>query len=266
MSMLKNFYMLVIVSCCLFLISCRANKTEDFEEAVVQGQPYYMLYQSTPYVWHYQYGWQGPISTDWAFYEEQLMLLEKSYEVKTDLLETKIESLQVENEQLRDEDKEFRQLLVATDEQHEIRANLLKDKIERLQIENQELKAELVQRKTWPDFWQELKTTDEKMFENVEKTLAEFVGQYLYPACYITVADLKAMMREITVHGEIKTKTYFGEQNNVEEENQKIEEVKESNQANKSQSGQEEKHCCEESVWHDGEKQKRLRTQKQMKN
>jgi hypothetical protein len=144
------------------------------------------------------------------------------------LLKTKIEGFQAENEKLKvenkrleDEDKEFRQLSVATDEQHEIRANLLRDKIERLQIENQELKAELVQRKTWPDFWQELKAEDPDGFELIDETLSVFVGQYLYPACYITIADLKAMMREINVNGESETKTYFGEQGNIEEKEQK---------------------------------------------
>jgi FtsZ-binding cell division protein ZapB len=117
--MLKSFYMLVIVSSCIF-VSCRATKTKsDKKEPVVQrlGEPYYrwgVQQQSQPPF--YRFMWSAESDLEQA---QIVALLETEgkklkgriakLEVRTDLLESKIEKLERENEQLRTESKEQRE-------------------------------------------------------------------------------------------------------------------------------------------------------------
>ena len=161
--MRKHIYIsLCIVSCCLFLISCREIKTKTYEEYVAQSWPYYRWH------WNYNYPYQqywysyagvpwGPVRIDdsWPFYEQQLELMEKSYEIRNELLQKKIEKLEVENEELR---------------------------------------AELEDKGTWIDFWQTLKEMDEERFQTVLETLNFFVQNYREPASRITVQELQAIL------------------------------------------------------------------------
>ena len=138
---LQSLCMLVITLCCMFVSSCRTVDSECDKRYVARGQPYFWLYQYSPYEYWYQYGWLNPetdfygwlkpetdfntFDVDWMRYEERIQLLE--------MTSARLEST-----------------------------------VEKLDRENEALKANLEQQSDWSDFWKRLTTILMKELNDVE--------------------------------------------------------------------------------------------------